>query len=207
LLDRTAKTVGEMEKDTEERVSRRVAGRVKWFDGTKGFGFVVAEGEVRDILLHANVLRNFGQSSVADGAGIVLEVQDTPRGVQAIAVLEITQPDKGGLSAVELPDLIDRDLSQVPLLPARVKWFDRAKGFGFANLWGKPDDVFLHAEVLRRCGFADVAPGEAVGMRVVQGRRGLLAAEILSWDSVHGGPGVDADDDGSHSDYEQELAH
>lgn len=187
MLDRTAKTVGKMENDTEERVPRRVAGRVKWFDGTKGFGFVVAEGEARDILLHANVLRNFGQSSVADGAGIVLEVQDTPRGVQAVAVVEITQPDKGGISGTELPDLVDRDLSAVPLVPARVKWFDRAKGFGFANLWGQSDDVFLHAEVLRRCGFADVAAGEAVGMRVVQGRRGLLAGEILSWDAAIGG--------------------
>jgi cold shock protein len=42
-----------------------------------------------DILLHANVLRNYGQSSVADGAGIELIAQTTPRGVQAVEVLRI----------------------------------------------------------------------------------------------------------------------
>ena len=55
--------------DGDER-GRTVSGRVKWFDPSKGFGFVVADEGGPDILLHANVLRNFGQSSVADAAGI-----------------------------------------------------------------------------------------------------------------------------------------
>ncbi|MHA1128835.1 MAG: cold-shock protein, partial [Alphaproteobacteria bacterium] len=38
-----------------------IKGQVKWFDATKGFGFVVSEDEDGDILLHANVLRNFGR--------------------------------------------------------------------------------------------------------------------------------------------------
>ena len=83
-------------------------------------------------------------------------------------------------------DLADRDLTDVPLLPARVKWFDRAKGFGFANIWGKPEDVFLHAEVLRRSGLAELMPGEAVALRVIEGRRGLMAGEVMAWDSAPG---------------------
>ena len=64
-------------------------GVVKWFDQAKGFGFVVADTGGVDILLHANVLRNFGQSSVADGAHVEISVQDTARGMQAVAVLMV----------------------------------------------------------------------------------------------------------------------
>ena len=169
----------------DDRPVRQVAGQVKWFDTAKGFGFVVAEDEPRDILLHANVLRNFGQGSVADGSGITLLVQDTARGAQAVEVLEITLPARGeAVHAADLPDLVDRDLSAVPLVAARVKWFDRAKGFGFANVWAQSDDVFIHAEVLRRSGLAELQPGEAVGLRVIEGRRGLMAGEVLAWDAA-----------------------
>ena len=67
----------------------RVSGRVKWFDPAKGFGFVVSEDGGPDILLHANVLRNFGQSSVADGVSIEITVQATSKGVQATEVIDI----------------------------------------------------------------------------------------------------------------------
>ena len=73
---------------------QRITGRVKWFDPSKGFGFVIADEGGPDILLHANVLRNFGQSSIADGAGVEVIAQKTARGVQAVEVLAI-DPAKG----------------------------------------------------------------------------------------------------------------
>jgi cold shock protein len=75
------------------------------------------------------------------------------------------------------------DLS-LPLQPARVKWFDKAKGFGFANIFGRPEDVFLHVEVLRRSGLADLQPGEAVALRVTEGKRGLMAVQVASWEAA-----------------------
>lgn len=70
-----------------------------------------------------------------------------------------------------------------PVQPARVKWYDRAKGFGFANVFGSSDDVFLHAEVLRCSALSDLMPGEAIALRVTDGRRGKLAVEIRPWDT------------------------
>ena len=160
-----------------------VAGKVKWFDPVKGFGFVVADEGGPDILLHANVLRNFGQSSVADGARIKLMVQRTDRGVQALEVLEILPPE--GPEGVPLADFSDMDedvIRNAPMLPVRVKWFDKAKGFGFANAFGSSDDIFLHVEVLRRSGLADLQPGEALALRVVEGKRGLMATEVHAWE-------------------------
>jgi CspA family cold shock protein len=163
-------------------------GRVKWFDPAKGFGFIVSDEHSGDILLHANVLRNYGQSSVADGAEITVNVQKTARGVQAVEVLKIEPPvgvafPLGEDTAQTTPE----EIANLPLEPARVKWFDKGKGFGFANVFGRVEDVFVHVEVLRHSGFADLAAGEAVCLRIVEGKRGRMAVQVLSWEaSVRG---------------------
>ncbi|KHA52635.1 Cold shock protein [Sulfitobacter geojensis] len=162
-----------------------VSGIVKWFDPVKGFGFVVAETGGPDILLHVNVLRNFGQSSIADGTGIELLVQKTDRGVQATEITAI-HPSDIQQNAV-LSDIVGLDndaLMAAPIEPARVKWFDKAKGFGFANVFGKPDDVFVHIEILRQSGLSDLQPGEALAVRVIQGKRGHMAGEVQAWETV-----------------------
>lgn len=169
----------------EEEALPVVQGHVKWFDPVKGFGFIVSEAGGSDILLHANVLRNFGQSSVADGAGIAVRVQQTTRGSQAVEVLSIEPPAGAAFpmaeeSAITTPE----EIAVLPLEPARVKWFDKGKGFGFANVFGKPEDVFIHIEVLRMSGFADLAAGEAVCLRIIEGKRGRMAAQVVSWEAA-----------------------
>ncbi|WP_425039304.1 cold-shock protein [Primorskyibacter sp. S187A] len=162
---------------------REVKGRVKWFDPVKGFGFVVSEEGGPDILLHSNVLRNYGQNSVADGALIDIRVQETPRGVQAVEVVTIEPPqDAVTPPLADFEDIDPSRLAEAPLEPSRVKWFDKSKGFGFANVFGKPEDVFLHVEVLRRSGLADLQPGEALALRVIDGKRGRMAAEVCAWE-------------------------
>lgn len=171
-----------------------VTGVVKWFDPIKGFGFVVADAGGPDILLHVNVLRNFGQSSVADGAHVDLLVQETSRGVQATEVIAIHPPDVAHSAALEDIEGMDAaNLMAVPLEPARVKWFDKSKGFGFANVFGKPEDVFVHIEILRQSGLSDLQPGEALAVRVISGKRGNMAAEVQAWEQVLHHPDTDAD--------------
>ncbi|WP_169961440.1 cold-shock protein [Oceaniglobus indicus] len=164
-------------------------GHVKWFDPGKGFGFVVADDGGADILLHANVLRNFGQSSVADGARVRIRVQQTQRGIQAVEVLSIEAPtpqmqgDEGAENGRKC-DFFDPGLVGGPPQPARIKWFDKVKGFGFANVFGSSEDIFVHIEVLRRGGLADLQAGEAIAIRVADGARGKLATEIGIWDTA-----------------------
>lgn len=163
--------------------TRNMDGVVKWFDPGRGFGFVVADDGGPDILLHANVLRNFGQSSVADGARISIVVQNTARGVQATEVLSIETVSAGDAPGLEdFASLTQEEIRAMPLEPARIKWFNKDKGFGFANVFGRNEDIFVHIEVLRACGLSDLQPGEAVAIRVIDGRRGRMASEVNAWE-------------------------
>ena len=168
----------------------QVCGVVKWFDPGKGFGFILPDEGGPDILLHVNALRNFGQGSVCDRAAIRVTVQRTERGLQVAQVIEISPPaDEAADGTARPEDSFDTETLELPLEPARVKWFDKGKGFGFTNVFGRPEDVFVHMEVLRRSGFAELQAGEGVGLRIVEGERGRMAVMIAAWDAVLRGKG------------------
>lgn len=163
------------------------SGVIKWFDPKKGFGFVVADTGGPDILLHVNVLLIFGQSSIADKTRIDFFTQTTCKGAQVVRVAAVYPPEGSCTNTMTTMDDVAGlgvdAFSDVPLEPARVKWFDKDKGFGFANVFGKRDDVFVHIEVLQRSGLSDLQPGEALAIRVIEGERGQMAVNVHSWDS------------------------
>lgn len=159
-----------------------VTGTLKWFDPVRGFGFVVSDDAPSDILLHINVLRNFGQGSIADGSTVELTCQSGERGLQATEIHRIDAPEPVIETSEERPEYLQDIPEDVPYVPARVKWFDKSKGFGFANAFGDSADIFIHVEVLRRFGLADLLPGEAICVRVMDGMRGRLAVEVRRWE-------------------------
>lgn len=156
---------------------------VKWFDPKKGFGFLIADGGGPDILLHANVLLNAGRGSIGDGVRLeVLVNQDGERWC-ATSITSIHPGTGHAVPQLEQFAAIDPAiLRDLPYKPARVKWFDLVKGFGFANIFGSSEDVFIHIEVLRSFGLAHLETGEAVALRIIEGQRGLMAAEVAGWE-------------------------
>src|SRR5947209_8998921 len=66
-----------------------ITGRVKWFDATRGFGFLVCDDLDGDVLLHFSVLREHGRRSVPEGAIIECVPVRLERGLQAKKVLSI----------------------------------------------------------------------------------------------------------------------
>ncbi len=155
-----------------------VAGHIKWFDVSKGYGFIVPDGGGTDVLLHVTVLRRDGFQTAPEGARVVCEAQQRARGLQAFRVISMDE------STAIHPSQLQPARTHVQVVPtsgfeiAIVKWFNRVRGFGFLTRGEGTEDIFVHMETLRKYGIMDLKPGDSLLVRFGPGGKGLMAAEV-----------------------------
>src|SRR5437588_5583553 len=163
-----------------------IVGRVKWFDATRGFGFLVSDDLEGDVLLHFSVLREHGRRSVPEGAVIECVPVRQERGLQAKRVISIDlsaalpQQVRSSMPAAERADRKALADAAGEYEPVEVKWFNRVRGYGFLK---RPDesggeDVFVHMETVRIAHLGDLQPGQTVEARIAPSGKGLTAVEL-----------------------------
>ena len=168
-----------------------ITGRVKWFDATRGFGFLVSDEIDGDVLLHFSVLREHGRRSVPEGAVIECVPVRLDRGLQAKKVISIDtstalpQQTRSSIPAAERADRKALADSAGEFEPVEVKWFNRVRGYGFVK---RPDesggeDVFVHMETVRTSHLPELQPGQMLEARIAPSSKGLTAIELRESDA------------------------
>jgi CspA family cold shock protein len=154
-----------------------LTGVVKWFDAIKGFGFVIPDNGMPDVLLHITYLQRAGYLKALQGARIECETRQWSGGWRVSRVISMDE----STAVVSVPSNVRArpgvgEASEPE--PAWCKWFNTKKGFGFLTRGDGTEDVFVHIDTLRQCGMGSLRKDQPVLVRYARGPKGLLAVGV-----------------------------
>jgi cold shock protein len=161
-----------------------IDGAVKWFNATKGFGFVELSDGSGDVFLHAAALEAAGHTTVDPGTKLSVQVAVGQKGRQVTSVLAVdtstaVAPSGPARSAHRAsPGRERHDLATATSIEGAVKWYNADKGFGFVVCEDGEKDVFLHATIVERAGLRGLDDGQRVTMKVVKTPKGREAISV-----------------------------
>jgi CspA family cold shock protein len=166
-----------------------LAGTVKFFDARRGYGFFAGDGNQGDVLMHVLHLRAAGHQTAYEGARIHAMVHRTSRGLQVSRILSVDES-----AAIHPSQIPPRTREKVQTasdwVRAKVKWYNRDKGYGFVCEGEGSPDCMVHADTLQRWGVAPLRPQQTVEIRWGMSSKGRMVAEIRCPGGLPGFPPV-----------------
>jgi CspA family cold shock protein len=178
---------GDFNRQQQQVTQANVTATVKWFNGSKGFGFVAPSDGTPDAFLHISALERAGLSQIAEGTTIVCDLGQGNRGPQVVWVHEVDSSTAvenpssgpsaggGGMGGPRRPPM-DRGPAQT--YEGVVKFFSPEKGFGFVAVDEGGKDVFVHIKALERSGIKTLETGQRVRVVTTQGQKGPQADSV-----------------------------
>lgn len=148
---------------------------VKWFNITKGFGFVAPIDGSSDAFMHSSVVSRAGLRDIAEGTKLLVQITDGPKGRQVATILNIL-----GMGEIPTSGHSTRPAPTGPEteVVGSVKWFKPDKGFGFVTPDDGDRDIFVHRSILQQAGIAQLETGQKVKMLVQSAAKGREATSI-----------------------------
>ena len=144
-----------------------VTGKIKWFNQFKGYGFVKAENISEDVFLHFSAVSYSGIEQLNNEDIIICDIVKSKKGFQIVHISEIVHFNKH-----ELPG------EKSTKITATMKWFNPAKGFGFARM-NSGEDVFIHSNVMKKSRVYEIENGATLNLIVRHTNFGYEAIEII----------------------------
>ena len=145
---------------------------LKWFNGTKGFGFVVPEDDNYDAFLHVTTLQKVGLHSIGEGAVLLCTVVDGDKGKQVDEIIDVVSA--GSLSTMPEKD----EENGTYTMGGLVKWFKPDQGFGFIIPDDGMKDIFIHQSCLDANEIEELRAGERVRVTMKDVEKGREAIKI-----------------------------
>ena len=155
--------------DQQEITHHEVTAVVKWFNPTKGFGFVQPTDGSPDAFMHVSVVERSGHNTLPQGATIICDLCAGQKGPQVAAVHRVES----------MPEAPPHDEGgEASEVDGTVKFYNGEKGFGFVVPDGGGKDVFVSARVLERAGIRDLEPDQRLRMMIRMGQKGPMADSV-----------------------------
>ena len=147
-----------------EQVRSEVSAIVKWYNTAKGFGFVQPSDGTPDAFMHASVVERSGHDNLPEGASLICNITQGPRGPQVAAIHSVELPEGGAVEGA--------------VVLGTVKFYDPVRGFGFVIPDDGGRDVFVSGRSLQNSGVQNLETSQRVRVSTSMGKKGPMAETV-----------------------------